>query len=264
MKNCRYYRQDWLAYLRGELDSNRQKMMAEHLTRCQRCQKELNEIKEAIGRTEEWKSELGKTMADIDWDRLQVAIADRVFRQKESQATAGPAAALKHRRWQPALAGLVAGLLLGMFFSYLFLRPERWPESVSRGNSKVNLPAGFVQRVDLALAQRETLDYLERSQYLLLELLQTKSPEQASALLTQDRIQKLLTEKKYLNNQLEEVKLAKAKMLCDQIEMLFLELIQLSPEMSETELRSLREIIEGRQLLLKINLVKKELQTSEV
>jgi len=46
--------------------------------------------------------------------------------------------------------------------------------------------------------------------------------------------------------------------------MLFLELIQLSPEMSETELRSLREIIESRQLLLKINLVKKELQTSEV
>ena len=118
--------------------------------------------------------------------------------------------------------------------------------------------------MDLALAQRETLDYLERSQYLLLELLQAKSPDEASAFLTQDRIQKLLTEKKYLNNQLEEVKLAKAKMLCDQIEMLFLELIQLSPEMSETELRSLREIIEGRQLLLKINLVKKELQTSEV
>jgi len=53
-------------------------------------------------------------------------------------------------------------------------------------------------------------------------------------------------------------------MLCDQIEMLFLELIQLSPEMSEAELQSLREIIEGHQLLLKINLVKKELQTSEV
>ena len=264
MKNCRYYRQDWLAYLLGELDSNRQKMMAEHLTRCQRCQKELNEIKDAIGRTEEWKSEVGKTMADIDWDRLQVAIADNVFRQKESQSAAGRAAALKHRRWQPALAGLVAGLLLGMFFSYLFLRPEKWPESSSSGNSKVNLPAGFVQRVDLALAQRETLDYLERSQYLLLELLQAKSPDQASALLTKDRKQKLLTEKKYLNNQLEEVKLAKAKMLCDQIEMLFLELIQLSPEMSEAELQSLREIIEGHQLLLKINLVKKELQTSEV
>ncbi|HOP61552.1 MAG TPA: hypothetical protein PKZ60_09125 [Candidatus Saccharicenans sp.] len=264
MKNCRYYRQDWLAYLLGELDSNRQKMMAEHLARCQRCQKELNEIKDVIGRTEDWRSELGKTMADIDWDRLQVAITDNVFRQKESQSAAGTAAPLKHRHWQPALAGLVAGLLLGMFFSYLLLRPERWPESTSRGNSKVNLPAGFVQRVDLALAQRETLDYLERSQYLLLELLQAKSPDEVSALLTQDRIQKLLTEKKYLNNQLEEVKLAKAKMLCDQIEMLFLELIQLSPEMSETELSSLREIIENRQLLLKINLVKKELQTSEV
>jgi hypothetical protein len=264
MKNCRHYRQHWLAYFLGELDPDRQKMMAEHLAHCQRCQKELNEIKNVIGRTEDWKNELGKTMADIDWDRLQVAITDSAFRQKESQSAAGTAAALKHRRWQPAMAGLVAGLLLGIFFSYLFLRPEKWPESSSRGNSKVNLPAGFVQRVDLALAQRETLDYLERSQYLLLELLQAKSPHQASALLTKDRIKNLLTEKKYLNNQLEEVKLAKAKMLCDQIEMLFLELIQLSPEMSEAELQSLREIIEGHQLLLKINLVKKELQTSEV
>jgi len=264
MKNCRHYRQHWLAYFLGELDPDRQKMMAEHLAHCQRCQRELDEIKDVIGRTEDWKNELGKTMADIDWDRLQVAITDSVFRQKESQTATGTAAALKHRRWQPAMAGLVAGLLLGIFFSYLFLRPEKWPESSSSGNSKVNLPAGFVQRVDLALAQRETLDYLERSQYLLLELLQAKSPDQASALLTKDRIQKLLTEKKYLNNQLEEVKLAKAKMLCDQIEMLFLELIQLSPEMSEAELQSLREIIEGHQLLLKINLVKKELQTSEV
>ena len=264
MKKCRYYRQDCLAFLLRELDSDRQQVMSEHLNHCYRCQKELREIKNFIAQTDVLKNELGRTMADIEWDRLQVAITESVFRQKESQSEAGSAAALKHRRWQPAVAGLLAGLLLGMFFSYFLLRPERWPELASRGNSKVNLPAGFVQKVDLALAQRETIDYLDRSQYLLLELLQAKSASQASAFLTQDKVQKLLTEKKYLNNQLEEVKLAKAKMLCDQIEMLFLELIQLSPQMSEAELASLREIIENRQLLLKINLIKRELQTSEV
>jgi len=53
-------------------------------------------------------------------------------------------------------------------------------------------------------------------------------------------------------------------MLCDQIEMLFLELIQLSPQMSEAELRNLQDLIANRQLLLKINLVKRELKPSEV
>lgn len=53
-------------------------------------------------------------MADIEWDRLQVAITESVFRQRKP-IEAGSAAALKHRRWQPAVAGLLAGLLLGMF-----------------------------------------------------------------------------------------------------------------------------------------------------
>jgi len=53
-------------------------------------------------------------------------------------------------------------------------------------------------------------------------------------------------------------------MLCDQIELLFLELIQLSPQMSEAELKGLQDLITSRQLLLKINLVKRELRPSEV
>jgi len=142
MKNCRHYRQHWLAYFLGELDPDRQKMMAEHLAHCQRCQKELNEIKDVIGRTEDWKSELGKTMADIDWDRLQVAITDNVFRQKESQSAAGTAATLKHRHWQPALAGLVAGLLLGMFLVISFCGQKDGPSR----------PAGEIQRLIYQLA----------------------------------------------------------------------------------------------------------------
>jgi hypothetical protein len=50
--------------------------------------------------------------------------------------------------------------------------------------------------VDLALAQRETLDYLERSQYLLLELLQAKSPTRPLHLLTKDRIKKIVNREK--------------------------------------------------------------------
>ena len=58
--------------------------------------------------------------------------------------------------------------------------------------------------------------------------------------------------------------MAKAKQICDQIEMLFYELSQMSGGLSELELQRIQKLIQERQLLLKINLVKKELQKSEV
>ena len=55
--------------------------------------------------------------------------------------------------------------------------------------------------------------------------------------------------------------MSKAKAICDQIEMLFLELSQIDEELSAAEMGRIRDYVEGRQLLLKINLVKKELQS---
>ena len=55
--------------------------------------------------------------------------------------------------------------------------------------------------------------------------------------------------------------MSKAKAICDQIELLFRELAQVSDELPAAELGRLRGFVEERQLLLKINLVKKELQS---
>ena len=55
--------------------------------------------------------------------------------------------------------------------------------------------------------------------------------------------------------------MAKAKALCDQIETLFLELSQIDTDLPAAELAKLRSYVEERQLLLKINLVKKELES---
>jgi hypothetical protein len=55
--------------------------------------------------------------------------------------------------------------------------------------------------------------------------------------------------------------MAKAKAICDQIEMLFLELAQVGDDLPAAELQRIQGFVEERQLLLKINLVKKELQS---
>ena len=76
-----------------------------------------------------------------------------------------------------------------------------------------------------------------------------------------ERARDLLQKKKYLNAQLERFQMSKAKAICDQIEMLFLELSQIDEELPAAEMGRIRDYVEGRQLLLKINLVKKELQS---
>jgi hypothetical protein len=76
-----------------------------------------------------------------------------------------------------------------------------------------------------------------------------------------ERARDLVQKKRYLNAQLERYQMAKAKAICDQIELLFRELAQVSDELPAAELVRLRGFVEERQLLLKINLVKKELQS---
>jgi hypothetical protein len=119
----------------------------------------------------------------------------------------------------------------------------------------------FLDRVELEMARRETVDYLEKSQYVLLDVF-GRAPGQAAARpgLSALQARELLSKKKYLNTQLERYQMAKAKVLCDQIEALFLELAQVSGGLPEAELAKIRGLIEDRQLFLKINIVKKELQ----
>ena len=58
--------------------------------------------------------------------------------------------------------------------------------------------------------------------------------------------------------------MAKAKEICDQIEMLFYELAQVSEGLTPAQCRGIQNMIEEKNILLKIKLLKKELQESEV
>ncbi|MGZ5496868.1 MAG: hypothetical protein ACXWFO_08955, partial [Candidatus Aminicenantales bacterium] len=120
----------------------------------------------------------------------------------------------------------------------------------------------FLDRAELEMARRNTLDYLEKSQYVLLDVFESADEGPVvPAAVRWERARDLLQKKKYLNAQLERFQMSKAKAICDQIEMLFLELSQIDEELPAAEMGRIREYVEGRQLLLKINLVKKELQS---
>jgi hypothetical protein len=263
MNKCALKRDDWAAFLSGDLGEGRRAKMAEHLEKCPDCRAEADEMRRVIEKTEAVKAEIRRAVASVNWEALPATIADRAFAASRKPERASPAARpwgwFAALRMKPALAGLAAGLVVGATAMYFVLRtPGPRPD----GDTGYYASGEFLDRAELTMARRNTLDYLEKSQYVLLDVFESAGEGgPTSAPFRSEQARDLLSKKKYLNAQLERFQMAKAKAICDQIEMLFLELAQLSDELPAAELGRIRGFVEERQLLLKINLVKKELQS---
>lgn len=263
MSKCALTRDDWAAFLSGDPEEGRRTRMAEHLKNCPECRAEADEMRRVLAKTDAVKANIREAVASVDWEKLPAVIADRVFhaaRKPERVAQAG-----RFRVWafplrmRPALAGLAAGLVVGAAAMYFALKAPGPRPGLGTG---YYASGEFLDRAELAMARRNTLDYLEKSQYVLLDVFESAGEGgTAPPAFSSEQARDLLSRKKYLNAQLERFQMAKAKAICDQIEMLFLELAQISGELPAAELGRIRGFVEERQLLLKINLVKKELQS---
>ena len=228
-----------------------------------RAEAEAEAVERLLGETEAVRSEIRRAAASVDWETLPTIIAERARAEKGEARKRSASPRLwgwpSLLRMKPALAGLAAGLVVGAAAMYLALRGP----AVGQNRGSAYYASGdFLDRAELEMARRNTLDYLEKSQYMLLDVFESADRGGAvSAAVRSGRARDLLQKKKYLNAQLGTIRMAKAKALCDQIEMLFLELAQVDEELPAAELAKLRSYVEERQLLLKINLVRKELES---
>lgn len=220
-------------------------------------------MKRVIGAAGLVRDDLERAMASVDWEALPARITDRVLaaepRPRRRRGLAGIFAPWALR---PVLAGAAMGLFAGVLATFILLRHSGPGEKARSGYSA---SPDFIERAEYEMARRETLDYLRNSQYVLLDFVQAR-PEEAlvrSGIGASDRTRSLLAKKKYLNAQLDGTRMAKAKAICDQIELLFLELSRLGGDLPEAEIRRIQGLIEDSRLLLKINLVEKELEHSE-
>lgn len=237
--------------------------MSEHNDKCPDCRAEADAYEKLVRETEAVKAEIREAAATVDWDALPALIADRAAAEHQKPARSGSAARL--RAWfapfrlTPVLAGAAAGLVVGAVAMYFTLRA---PGPRPAPGSGYFASGEFLDRAELEQARRNTVDYLEKSQYVLLDMLDPAEPGPVvPAAVRAERARDLVQKKRYLNAQLERYPMAKAKAICDQIELLFRELAQVGDDLPAAELGRLRGFVEERQLLLKINLVKKELQS---
>ncbi len=265
---CKKINRELVAFLYGELDKIKAEKVRSHLDICPHCQEEIRGIKEMIRSADLLKDNVEEAMASVDWDALPGRISETVFDDRSPHPQRVPRknfwAILALPKLKPVYAALLVGLVLGSLATLIVMRTSLLRES--RGESFF-VSQEFLERVELEMARRDTLDYLEKSQYVLLDFVQV-SPERAhqswrSELVSQ-AAEDLLAKKRYINPQLDKFHMAKAKEICDQIEFLFFELTQVSDQLSEEELQNMQNLIEDKQLLLKIKLLKKDLEESEV
>jgi hypothetical protein len=206
-----------------------------------------------------------KAVEDVDWETHAEKVVSAVWETRRPRKPVEDRKRLRFLspRLSPVLAGLLLGVIIGGAATYLVIRGNFGP---ANGGDGFFASREFLDRLDVEVARRETLDYLEKSQYVLLELAQSPAEGGETALsdAAAREARELLSKKRFLNPQLEKTRMAKAKDICDQIELLFYELAQVNEGLTEAQRAELRTLIEQKNLLLKIKLLKKELQESEV
>lgn len=265
MNDCRQARKNLVAFLSRELESSDRERLESHLEGCPACRAELELIQRTFERADALKPEFDRALASLDWEETSEKIVAAVWDKKERPQALPQRERLRlfSPRLRPVLAGLLVGILVGAVASWLVLRGglfERRPAQLFFASGE------FLDRVDLEIARRETLDYLEKSQSVLLEFAQSSAADGKFRLneAAAQQARELLSKKKFLNPQLKKAQMAKAKEICDQIELLFYELAAVSEGLTEAERQGIQSLIEDRSLLLKIRLLKRELQKSEV
>jgi hypothetical protein len=235
---------------------------------CADCRKQWDETEAVIRSAGVLHEDARKAMAEIDWDALSERIVDAALPRPKA-VPAGipvrvPRPAARILNWRPVFAGALGGLLIGGTAMYFVLRSPGVAPAPGLG---VQASGEFIARAEMALAKRETLDYLSKSQALLLDFVQTP-PDQAGQVLQDEstvrRTRDLLSKKRLMNAHLDGGSIAKARDICDQIERLFVELSQISGELSIEEAARIQRFVEDKNLLLRIKLLQRELAESEV
>lgn len=241
--------------------------VAGHIGSCPDCRKETAMIKKTMEMLDKKVPGLEEAQAGIDWEALADRVTDNVFREARPVRTENAPAGffgklLARPSFRPVFAGLAAGLILGSVAMYLALKGSSLKVASSRpAGPSFYASAAYLDRLEDEAARAQVVEYLEKSGFILRDISSTgvkAGPGDIEA--GRAAVRDLLNKKRYLNPQLEGYRMAKAKAICDQIEALFQELLQENEAMSAAEVAHLREIISERNLLLKINIVKKEIQ----
>lgn len=242
MRNCKRYRQWMNDRLLGDLPEDRGKRLDEHLAVCPECRRFWEDLSSFARRMQKVRLEV----ASPDWDTLWTGIEERCRQTRTKRQPAahrwGETAAVRWGlRTAAALLLVVFGALIGRFLFAPGEQPHGVPASGHGGE-----------------AIQQALERMERGTVLLLGLinLDASDKELQEIDFTGERVlsEKLLEGLPELSLRLRELNREDLARLLDDLDFVLLQIANSEDLHSRMELQLIRDSVESRALLLRMNL----------
>jgi hypothetical protein len=252
----------------GALDPAGRAEIDGHLSACPDCSREWSETRRVLGRVD--KATAFPRQSEVDWSRFARDTVARARAAAAAQSGRRPAplfpALAAFARWGAALAAASLVAILSLIF---LRRPPPGEEAgVPPPQEAIATPESMRRSAELIegrLARLGAARYLADSRALLVGLVQSrarcrKEDGDLDVTLEKERSRQLLRRKNLYEGSLTGLEDQRLAALVGQLETILIQVSSLSDCAAARQIHELREQIERRQILLRIDLVTRELR----
>ena len=259
----------------GLLDAEAERAARLHVSSCEACAAAyagLTLLTGALRADEAFPRE-----NDVNWDQFARATVRRAM---EPQPSVVSTWAERLRRlvpapvpsWAAAAAGLVllvgAGLVAGRFMGtgVTPVVPDGGSDIDNGEMASVFVPEANIDNITVSLARANTAEYLRQTRAVLVTLLDVNIDcDKGKVDVSAERIKatELLRRQRLIATELHRMPLARAQEVCDDLEKLLIEVASLTDCTRSDEIQSLRDLVEKRQILMRMELLGQELARVE-
>ncbi len=250
MIDCTSVRERLVFYVERELDPEPARQIESHLLQCRECAHEAEKINSL--RTSLLDPELFAPLEDDRWRSLPAACTRSLI---PTQTRRFHLLRSSFRWALPAAAAIF--ITLGLVW---MARRPAGPETAESLTAPGN--EAFLSRIQSAVTVDSTAQYLAGCQDLLVDMLraeQSCTGRRSDVSFQVRRARDLLRQKRLLDSELNTPEVAQAKDLCDDLENVLVDLSLSKDCETPARFRSMGQIIEREQLLLRIKLVRSEI-----
>jgi hypothetical protein len=289
---CQRVRSELSTFLKDEISSSRREDLLAHLARCHGCADESVAISETLGAVRGAFPQEDR----VDWEAFARETVHRARAAEERpDRPAGKLLAFSAKQlrsaWRVA-APLAAAVAAAAAIAYLaFQGPgPATPESTVATDPTARRDAGpapaerlpvppvaahdedlsvtmagseeLVRRTRVELAKNDAARYLSDSRNVLLSFTELVVPcenENVDVTVEREVSTRLLRRKQYLDRDLQDVEVARARRVADEVESLLSEITLLENCASPERVREIRDLVAQRQLMMRIEMLTEEL-----
>lgn len=279
MRPCESFREALIDLQYGALDAGRERECRRHLAECAGCAAEQDLLKSLFSSLAPQQGDSLGRENDMDWNRFaQVTVARALNAAPARERHQGwvarvlPGLRLPSFSMTPAWAAAAAGLVLvaglGMLtYYYLPGAPPAPGALVARSErNDVVMPQANIDNLTVNLARQNTAEYLRQTRAVLVSMMDVNIHcEKGKVDISAERAKasELLRRQRLIAEQLNSMPLARAQDVCNDLEKLLLEVASLADCARDDDIRTIRDVVEKRQILVRMELLGQELSKRE-